>query len=212
MVPRVTESSPLLDLPEGRVDPRHRERLIGGLLASIEERGYSATAIADIVRHARVSKRTFYKHFADKEEALRALYTFATENLEQRIADAITDEQQWKPRFHSAIRAFALGLAEYPGLARTILLELPAAGPLSLTLRAEFHDRFAQALRDGADQARFQQSGLRPLTDDLATAIIGAVYELMLRALQDDEIDPRRIADTTTELIAAVLAAPSETA
>lgn len=82
----------------------------------------------------------------------------------------------------------------------------------SQTLRAEFHDRFAQALRDGADQARLQQSGLHPLTDDLATAIIGAVYELMLRALQEGEIDPRRIADTATELIAAVLAAPSENA
>jgi AcrR family transcriptional regulator len=205
-------STPLLDLPEGRVDPRHRDRLIGGLLASIEERGYPATTIADIVRHAHVSKRTFYKHFADKEEALRALYVFASENLQQRIAAASADEREWKLRCHAAVRGFAQGLAEYPGLARTILIELPATGPRSLSLRAEVHDRFAHTIADLAAQARAQHPALRPITPELATAITGAIHELMLRALQDGKIDPERVADTATELIAAVLTAPSQTA
>ena len=35
---------------------------------SIVERGYRDTTVADIVRHARTSKRTFYEQFASKEE------------------------------------------------------------------------------------------------------------------------------------------------
>ena len=37
----------------------HR-RLLEGLAASIEERGYRESTVADVVRHARTSKRTFY--------------------------------------------------------------------------------------------------------------------------------------------------------
>ena len=46
------------------------ERLLDGLASSISERGYRETTVADIVRHARTSKRTFYEQFAGKEECL----------------------------------------------------------------------------------------------------------------------------------------------
>jgi AcrR family transcriptional regulator len=45
-----------------------RRRLLEGLAESITERGYRDTTIADIVRHARTSKRTFYQEFSSKEE------------------------------------------------------------------------------------------------------------------------------------------------
>ena len=45
-----------------------RRRLLDGLAASIGERGYRDTTVADIVRHARTSKRTFYGEFSSKEE------------------------------------------------------------------------------------------------------------------------------------------------
>src|SRR3984885_6292881 len=49
------------------VDP-FRQRLLDGLAASITERGYRARTIADIVRHARTSKRTFYDQFESNEQ------------------------------------------------------------------------------------------------------------------------------------------------
>ena len=45
-----------------------RRRLLDGLEMSIHERGYRDTTVADIVRHARTSKRTFYDQFSSKEE------------------------------------------------------------------------------------------------------------------------------------------------
>ena len=47
-----------------------RRRLLDGLEMSIHERGYRDTTVADIVRHARTSKRTFYEQFASKEDCL----------------------------------------------------------------------------------------------------------------------------------------------
>ena len=49
------------------VDAAFRDRLLDGLAASIGERGYRDTTVADIVRHARTSKRTFYGEFSSKE-------------------------------------------------------------------------------------------------------------------------------------------------
>ena len=43
------------------------DRLLDGLAASVRERGYRDTTVADIVRHARTSKRTFYEQFDSKD-------------------------------------------------------------------------------------------------------------------------------------------------
>ena len=48
--------------------PPSGDRLLDGLADSIGERGYRATTVADVVRNAKTSKRTFYDEFASKEE------------------------------------------------------------------------------------------------------------------------------------------------
>ena len=51
----------------------YRRRLLDGLALSINERGYRETTVADVVRSARTSKRTFYDHFSTKEECFAEL-------------------------------------------------------------------------------------------------------------------------------------------
>lgn len=48
--------------------PDTRERLRAAALALFEERGYAATTVPDIVERAGVTRRTFFRHFADKRE------------------------------------------------------------------------------------------------------------------------------------------------
>ena len=47
----------------------HRHRLLEGMAQAVAEKGYADTTIADIVREAGVSRRTFYEHFAGKPSA-----------------------------------------------------------------------------------------------------------------------------------------------
>ena len=69
-----------------------RERLLAGLAASIAERGFAATTIADIVREAQTSRRTFYAEFATREECYIELVRATNDTLAQRITDEVDAE------------------------------------------------------------------------------------------------------------------------
>src|SRR4051794_32939012 len=57
----------------------HHVRLLEGMAKALATKGYADTTIADIVREAAVSRRSFYEHFATKADCLLALYESASE-------------------------------------------------------------------------------------------------------------------------------------
>src|ERR1700712_3232206 len=85
-----------------------RGDLMSGLAAAVAEKGYAASTIADIVTHARVSKRTFYEHFADKEECLMAIYAQGCQQLTRVLATAgaATRDAPWQQVVHSTVTAY----------------------------------------------------------------------------------------------------------
>ncbi len=72
-------------LPPEFVARNQRERLIAGLAEAIAEHGYDGDPVARITRHAAVSRRTFYEHFADRDECFIAAYETVMEELRGRI-------------------------------------------------------------------------------------------------------------------------------
>jgi len=185
-----------------------RGRLMRGLALSIVEKGYVATTIADVVRHARVSKRTFYEHFSDKEDCYLALYAAGNDLLLDVIAAAAAGPGTWRERVEAAARAYLTALAAMPALTRTFLLEIQAAGPRALAARRGMHARFAEHLRALTAQAAAEDPAITPLSPALATAVAGGINELMLQAVEEGRAG--ELADLTgvaTELIVAVASA-----
>jgi AcrR family transcriptional regulator len=184
----------------------HADRITAGLAAAIAEKGYAATTIADVVRHARVSKRTFYEHFADKEACFLALYAQTSDELLALIAQAASGEAAWDERVAAAARAYFERLAAAPSLIRAGLVEIQAAGPRALGLRREVQRRYADLLRALSVQAAAEQPGIRPLSAPLATAVVGGLNELMLEAVEAGEEERLgELAGAATELLRAVL-------
>ncbi len=80
--------------PDAEVEPRSartRRRLLDGALAAIDDRGFHATRVDDIVRHAGVSHGAFYLYFADKQELFRILAAEAAEDMIARVAELAAD-------------------------------------------------------------------------------------------------------------------------
>ena len=56
-----------------RVSEMQRARLLGGAVAAVEELGWANVTVASIASRARVSRRTFYELFGDREDCLFAI-------------------------------------------------------------------------------------------------------------------------------------------
>ena len=186
----------------------HRARLTDGLAGAIAEKGYAAATIADVVAHARVSKRTFYEHFADKEACFLALYSQTTDELLALIgAEVARADGGWAQRLATAARAYFDRLAAEPALIRTGLIEIRAAGPTARALRRDVQRRYADMLRALSDEAAAEDPSVTPLSPVLATAVVGGIDELMLEAVEaGQEHRMGELADAAIELIRAVLA------
>ena len=187
----------------------YRTRLMDGMAAAVAEKGYAETTIADIVRLARVSKRTFYEHFASKEDCLLALYTAATDQLIEVIRQAIESAHDMHTRVRYAHRAYLQRIKEHPLLMRTLFIEILAAGTRGLQVRRAANQRFADLLRaTGVDQ-HYDSPQKRQITPALAMAIVGGINELILQAMESNQIDQLlTIEEPATALLEAVLARP----
>jgi AcrR family transcriptional regulator len=160
-----------------------RHDLTGGLAAAIASKGYAATTIADIVMHARVSKRTFYEHFADKEACLMALYEQGCTMLLAVVGSAAKGEQPkaWKEMINDGVTAYLNALEGMPAVTRTLLVEIQAAGPKAFRLRQQMQRRFADTLVEVVEEARAADPAIPKLSQLLAIALVGGVHEMMLQ-------------------------------
>ena len=62
-----------------------RRKLLDGALKAIDDRGFHATRVDDIVRHAGVSHGAFYLYFDDKQALFRILAAEAAEDMIARV-------------------------------------------------------------------------------------------------------------------------------
>jgi AcrR family transcriptional regulator len=156
-------------------DAGHRDRVVLGMVAAVAERGYAATTITDVVRHARVSRRTFYEHFADKEACFLAAYDAVSDSVLAAIDEAASGASGWEEQILASVRAYLGALAAEPAVARVFIVDILSAGPAALARRREVLRRFAAHM-----QARV------PLDDRTALALVGAIHELVLALLEAD--------------------------
>lgn len=196
------------------------------MIGLVAERGYAAVTVADVVAAARVSKRTFYQHFADREDCFLAAYVAAAERPLTRIAEAVAPVVDAGPgtpppdlagEVDAATRAYLAALAEQPALTRTLLTEISGLGPRGWRVRREVLNRFVDQLsalvalgaaRWAAEQGASAPglSGLQGLPRPTAVALVGGINELVLDAVEDGRGDRLgELAPTVTGLVLAVL-------
>ncbi|MGC2373798.1 MAG: TetR/AcrR family transcriptional regulator, partial [Solirubrobacteraceae bacterium] len=119
-------------LPPEQVAADQRERLYEATIQAVNERGFVATTISDLVAGAGVSRRSFYEHFENKEECLLATYDALIERLTARIADAYDPKDEWIDQIEAIVRALFEASSDRPDAARLVCVEMGAAGPVGI--------------------------------------------------------------------------------
>jgi AcrR family transcriptional regulator len=184
----------------------HRERLIAAMAASIEEKGYRDTTVADVVRLARTSRRNFYEHFADRDACFLALFDATNETMMREIADAVQPDRPLDEQVDRAVDAYIDNVAATPALYRSFVRELPGLGQAGADRGLATLERFAEMLVGFVESGRRAQPELtlRPLTMDSAIIIVGGLRELLVIALQHGR-DMRELRASAGQTIKAIL-------
>jgi AcrR family transcriptional regulator len=168
-------------LPREFVAHNQRERLIAGLAEAIAENGYAGTTIAHITRHAAVSRRTFYEHFASKDECFVAAYDTVMTELRERVGRAFEEEDDWAHAVKAGIGAMLAFLAAEPNLARLCMVEALVAGPVVV-------ERYDSAIQSFVPYFQTGREGRSPevlarLSATTEEALVGGMMSLISRRI-----------------------------
>lgn len=108
-----------------------RQRILEAMAKSCAEKTYSATTIADIVGCASISRGTFYKHFANKQECFYATADTFLVDLQgaAAVAYARSDDALPVDAIRDVIAAVLESLAAKPEQAKLLLVEAPIVDP-----------------------------------------------------------------------------------
>jgi AcrR family transcriptional regulator len=204
----VTDSTDHVDVmlagPAAPVAGLFRRRLLDGLAESIDERGYRETTIADIVRYAKTSKRTFYQEFTTKEECFIELLSTANEEMIDQIRSAVDPEAPWRVQIGQAIESYVVSIETRPAITLSWIRELPALGEAVRSVQRRGMAQLATMLADLSDSPGFRRAQLPPVTRPLAVILLGGLRELTALTVEDGQ-DIRSIVEPAVTASIALL-------
>jgi AcrR family transcriptional regulator len=174
-------------LPRGRhAAPREvvwesqRGRMLTAMADVTAEKGYGHVTVADVIARAGVSRKTFYEHFANREECFLAAYDAGVDMLLGAIEQAVEGAADPLAAAEAGTRCYVEMLAAHPSLAHTFLVEVFAAGSAALERHAAVHERFAARLAANHREARALLPELPEHPPYVFRACVGAINELVV--------------------------------
>jgi AcrR family transcriptional regulator len=162
-------------LPPEEVAADQRERLYEATIHAVNEHGFVATTISDLVARAGVSRRSFYEHFENKEECLLATYDALIERLTARIVEAYDPKDEWIDQIEAIVRALFEASSDRPDAARLVCVEMGAAGPVGIERWA----RDAELLTTFITSVFEKAPGDGSIPAPVARAIVGALRTIL---------------------------------
>ena len=152
-----------------------RDRMVRAMAEAAAEKGYANTVVADVVSRAGVSRKTFYEHFARKEDCFLAAYEACVDGLRARLTETLDPDLPAAEQGRRMLDAYLEALAAEPRVAKTYLVEVYAAGPEASARRRAVLGEFAALLRTLHERLRDEGvaiSELRPIDYEM---LVGSI-------------------------------------
>lgn len=175
-------------MPRERVAVIQRSRLLAAALSEMDERGYAGTTVAHITGRSRVSRRTFYELFANREECLAGVLDQAVALVERDLAEADLDGLCWRERVRGGLWVILSFFDREPVLARVCVVQALSAGSEMLERREAILSRLAGVVDEGRGESA-QGAECNGLT---AEGVVGAALAILYARLLRRDSDPLR--------------------
>ncbi|MBL8387536.1 MAG: TetR/AcrR family transcriptional regulator [Hydrogenophaga sp.] len=158
----------------------HRRRLLQAMGVVAGAHGVAGVTIADLVREAGVSKRTFYEHFTSKEDCFLSLYRAVSHVALEELKAAVTSDRPWEEQLEQALSAYLNHLSGSPELLRTLFVEVQHLGEAGAKARRAVMQEVSEFLLATVHGGK----GAADLDASLALAAVGGINELILLAVE----------------------------
>jgi AcrR family transcriptional regulator/DNA-binding MarR family transcriptional regulator len=182
-----------------RLSAIQKRRIILAMAEVVCERGLEETTVSDVVRLARVSRRTFYDVFEDRTDAFLATFEEGIRQAEARVIPAFEAERSWADRVRAGLGALLSFFDEEPELARLCVVHSLSAGSTVLARRTELVKYITRTI-DILARATLKGPDPPPMT---AEGVIGGVIAIVHARLL--ERDPAPLIDLTGPLMATIV-------
>jgi AcrR family transcriptional regulator len=179
----------------GTVQATQRDRLMYAAVWVAHEEGATAVTVQKVVKAARVSRRTFYDVFVDREECLTTALEEGLAAAGARAVAAYLAGESWVESVRAASLALLELCEEHPQLAKVCLVEAAAVGEQANAARAYALERAARAIQRDAPR---QLS-----TSLLADAVVGGAAWLVHRHLLAGE--PTAVSELIGPIMAVIV-------
>jgi AcrR family transcriptional regulator len=162
-------------LPRGQVTEIQRGRMLAAALDAVEEVGYARMTVAQVIGRAKVSRKTFYDVFADREDCFLEAFDQAIADGGALVREAYEREVDWRDGIRAGLARLLILFDDEPGLAKVCVVEAMGAGPKVLERRAQVLSELAGVVDRGRSLASTSQR-LPPIA---AEGVVGSIFAVL---------------------------------
>jgi AcrR family transcriptional regulator len=167
-------------IPRAVVHEVQRGRLLDAMADVIAEEGYLATTVHKVLARARISRRTYYELFKDKEDCFLVAYDeIAEQVVESARAACRAADSSPERRIEAGVRSILELTEREPNVARMFIVEVLAAGNTAREQRSRTMERLSDLVAD----ALVERGDDRTEAVLHARVLIGGVHELVYDSL-----------------------------
>jgi len=174
-------------LPSAHISEIQRARLLAAAVRAVDELGYTHASVSDITQRSRVSRRTFYELFRNREQCLAAVLESAVERIRAQLAQAQLDTLRgagglsWRERVRGGLWTILCFFDREPALARFCVVQSSRGAQPMLERREQLLRDLASVVDQGREEG-VRKGDCPPLTaEGLVGAALSILYARLLR-------------------------------
>jgi AcrR family transcriptional regulator len=155
--------------------------MLGAALSVVDELGYPHATVAHVTSRARVSRRTFYDVFDNREDCLLAALQSVVERIDAELAGLNLDALPWRERVRAGLWTILSFFDREPVLARVCVVQALRGGPRVLERREQVLAKLARVVDRGREEKDKGRTCPPLMADGLVGAAFGIVYGRLLK-------------------------------
>ncbi|MFY0408053.1 TetR/AcrR family transcriptional regulator [Solicola sp. PLA-1-18] len=172
-------------MPIGSAGADPRRRLLEAMVAALRAGPYDEVTVADVVRRAQVSRRTFYEHFDDRHACLEAVLEESSTAIMATVVEAVDTAAPWQEQVLQAVDAWVSAMRRDPAVTLCWIRVVPALGERGRRFDRVVTGRYAELIRTLVDRPETRAQGLGNVSGATITLLVGGLRELVAVTVED---------------------------